>query len=200
VSSKTNMWTALISYFGDEVPPAADQVLDLAHRRETITFDQVRDLAVNDSEEILLFSWSRKLLIPQAFSRCGEWDHRILQAEPGEVYELPNISRYLLKRAADTGRWDIRGAVSELYRHMEEPCWEKMADLVDGLTRSAVNYTVTAAIINAACVRAGIIDKTGAMIAMLKGGGIISPKLAALGRVIKSRGPLYELNPSVYPR
>jgi len=41
-------------------------------------------------------------------------------------------------------------------------------------------------------------DKTGAMIAILKGAGIISPKLAAISQVAKSRSPLYEFNPSVY--
>lgn len=189
---------ALNVQYGNETPPALARVLAVACRRETITFDEIKKIEKNSIEDLLLFAWSHKLLIPQAFSKSGEWDHRILVMEPGEVYEIPNISRYLIKTAADTGKWDIRGAVARLYKDMGEPRWDKMPDLVNGITQYAVNYTISAAMINAVCTKTGISHKTGAMIAILKGGGIISPKLAALDPVVKARGPVYEVNPSVY--
>lgn len=42
-------------------------------------------------------------------------------------------------------------------------------------------------------------ERTGCLISELKGAGIISPKVAALREVVRSKGPIYELNPSLYP-
>ncbi len=189
---------ALKTRYGDDFSFPLVRVLDVAHRRETITFDEIRFIESESFEDIILFAWSHKFLIPMAFSRCGEWDDRILMIEPGEVYEMPNISRYLLKMAAETGKWDIAGAVACLYKDMGELFWEKMPDLVEGIVTNSANFIVSAASINAACVKAGIKNRTGAMIAILKGGGVISPKLAAIGPVAKSGAPIYEVNPCVY--
>lgn len=195
-----NLRAALTTHYGEDTPPALADILHVAYRQETITFDEVVKIEPIEFEDVLFFAWNNKLLIPQAFLHCSEWDDLILQMEPGEVYKMPNISRYLLMIAADTGKWDIRAAVTDLYRHMGEPSWARMPDLVDWITRLASHYTVNAAALHSACVKAGIKNRTGAMIAILKGGGIISPKLGAFRPAPKSGGPLYEVNPSVYPR
>lgn len=194
-----NLHNALKARYGDDMPSGLSSVLLAAYQQETISYDEINAVASSDIAEILLFAWNWKLLIPQGFSRCGEWDNRRLLITPGEVYEMPNVSRHLVRAAVDTGKWDIRRAVASLYQEMEAPPWEKMADLVAAITRRASHYTIRAAAIHAACLEAGIKNKTGAMIAILKGGGIISPKLAALLPGAKSGGPLYEINPSVYP-
>ena len=61
-----------------------------------------------------------------------------------------------------------------------------------------MHNTINGAKIGALCIQNGLTDKTGAMIAVLKGAGIISPKLASISRTAKTRSPLYEFNPSVY--
>lgn len=194
-----NLHNALKVRYGDDFTLALVRLLDMAYRRETITFDEIKKkIESKNVEDVILFAWNHKFLIPMAFLRSGEWDDRILIMEPCEVYEMPNISRYLLKIAADTGTWDIGGAVAYLYKDMGEPFWEKMPDLVEGITTNSVNFIISAASINAACIKAGINNKTGAMIAILKGGGVISPKLAAIGPVVKSGVPIYEVNPCVY--
>lgn len=192
--------TALASRFADDLPPLLAEVLDLALRQMTIAFDAIREVDETGSEDLLLFAWNNKLLIPRAFSRCGEWDDRILLLEPGEVYQMPNISRVLVQVAKETGHWDIRLAVLELYREMGEPLWQKMPDLVQNLAELSAHGTIVASSIHTACVQTGITDKTGAMIAILKGGGVISPRLAAMRPLNKAKGPVYEVNPNIYPK
>lgn len=193
-----NLHNVLKARYGDDFTLALVRLLDMAYRRETITFDEVKKIESKNVEDVILFTWNQKLLIPLSFLRCGEWDDRILIMEPGEVYEMPNISRYLLKMAVDTGSWDIGSAVASLYKDMGEPFWENMPNLVEGITTNSVNFIISAASINAACIKAEIKNKTGAMIAILKGGGVISPKLTAIGPVVKSGVPIYEVNPCVY--
>ncbi len=191
--------SAFYARYGEKMPPGLADVLMAACRQPTIAFEDIRKIEPRDIEELLLFAWDWKLLIPVAASQCSEWDNRVMRMEAGEMYEKPNISRYLIEVAAATGTWNIPGAVLSLYRDMGEPDWQKMPPLVAAITGRAVNYTIGAAAINAACLKAGIKDKTGAMIAILKGGGIISPKLAAIEPVARTKAPLYEVNPSVYP-
>jgi hypothetical protein len=73
-----------------------------------------------------------------------------------------------------------------------------MPDLILSIKKNTVHNTINDARIGVLCIQNGLKDKTGAMIAILKGGGIISPKLAAISQTAKSRSPLYEFNPSVY--
>ena len=191
--------SAFYARYGEKMPPGLADVLMAACRQSTIAFEEIQKIEPRDIEELLLFAWDWKLLIPTAPPRCSEWDERLMVMEPGEMYETPNISRYLIETAAATGTWDIARAVLSLYQDMGEPDWQKMPALVAAITGQAVNHIIGAAAINAACIRAGIKDKTGAMIAILKGGGVISPKLAALGPVARTKAPVYEVNPSVCP-
>ncbi|MCK5835712.1 MAG: hypothetical protein KAH09_00475 [Desulfobacula sp.] len=156
-------------------------------------FSAIAGEAIND---LLLELWEWKLIIPVRSSKCGEWDSRILLAAPGEVFEMPNISRVLMGQAIKTGEWDSRQAIVDLFKVMGEPDWEKIPDLVLEIKNACVYHTVTGARIGAACVHNGLAGKTGAMIAILKGSGIISPKLMALSGTATS--PLYEFNPCVY--
>ena len=194
-----NLSSAFYARYGEKMPPGLDAVLLAACRRPTIAFEEIQKIEPHDIEELLLFAWDWKLLIPVAASQCSEWDNRLMMMAPGEMYEIPNISRTLIAAAAATGTWDIERAVLSLYQDMGEPDWQKMPALVAAITRQAVHHTIGAAAINAACIKAGIKNKTGAMIAILKGGGVISPKLAAIGPVARTKAPLYEVNPGVYP-
>ncbi len=58
-----------------------------------------------------------------------------------------------------------------------EPNWEKMPALIQELRDSCVHNVISGARIGAACGHHGLRKKTGALIAVLKGTGIISPKL-----------------------
>ena len=149
-------------------------------------------------DEALLALWGWKLVIPVRSSRCSEWDSRIFRAEPEESFEMPNVSKTLVEKGMETGRWDSTSGILDLFQRMGEPEWEKMPPLIFSIRNHTVHNTINGARIGALCTQNGLNQKTGAMIAVLKGAGIISPKLAAIGPVAKSRSPLYEFNPSVY--
>jgi hypothetical protein len=143
--------------------------------------------------------WEWKLLLPVRSSKCGEWDSRIMVTQPGEVFEMPNISRTLISNAIESGKWDTTWAIQNLFQKMGEPDWEKLPTLVRELKDSCVHNVISGTRIGSACGHHGLRQKTGALIAVLKGAGIISPKLMAMDRKrMQSASPLYEFNPSVY--
>ncbi len=162
-------------------------------------YEWIRQIAGENAPEVLLALWEWKFAIPARSFKCGEWDSRILLAEPGESYEMPNISRALAENARQTGIWDSPLAIAHLFHTMGEPEWEKMPGLTREIRRGCVHHTISGAAIGAACARTGLKGKTGTMIAILKGAGIISPKLMAVSRHTgSSSSPLYEFNPGVY--
>jgi hypothetical protein len=194
-----NLEKALKSFMTGDIP-----VSDLAHilfrlyHCERINYQELASVANGSVDEALLTLWEWKLVIPVRSSRCSEWDSRILSAEPEELYEMPNISKTLVKKGIETGTWDSISAILDLFRGMDEPEWEKMPDLILSIKKNTVHNMINGARIGVLCIQNGLKDKTGAMIAILKGAGIISPKLAAIGQMAKSRSPIYEFNPSVY--
>ena len=194
-----NLEKALKSFMTEDIP-----VSDLAHilfrlyHCERINYQKLASAANGTVDEALLTLWEWKLVIPVRSSRCSEWDSRILSAEPEELYEMPNISKTLVKKGIETGTWDSISAILDLFRGMDEPEWEKMPDLILSIKKNTVHNMINGARIGVLCIQNGLKDKTGAMIAILKGAGIISPKLAAIGQMAKSRSPIYEFNPSVY--
>lgn len=175
------------------------QILADACAHASISYDAVFAAAGPEAEELLLTAWEFKLLIPRRSAACGEWDFRFLVMRAGEIYEMPNICRYLVKTAMKTGRWDVETAVAELYHDMGEPQWKQIPELVVQLGKQAQHDIVTAGGVHAACRNAGIYHRTGPLILVLKGGGILSPKLSARIAPASHQGPIYELNPSLYP-
>lgn len=180
--------------------PVSDLALILfrVSHSERINYQDLASAACGKLDEALLVLWEWKLVIPVRSSRCSEWDSRILSAESGEFYEMPNISKTLVKKGIETGIWDSTSAILDLFKYMGEPEWEKMPNLILSIKENTVNNTINGTRIGILCIQNGLKDKTGAMIAILKGAGIISPKLAAISRMAKSKSPLYEFNPSVY--
>jgi hypothetical protein len=174
-------------------------VLVSAAGMDTIHFETIQDLSGPSTGEVLLELWEWKLLLPIRSSKCGEWDARIMLMQPGEVFEMPNISRVLTTNAIQSGRWDTIRAIRQLFQKMGEPDWEKMPALIRELKDSCVHHVISGARIGAACGHHGLRDKTGALIAALKGAGVISPKQMAMNRKsMQSASPLYEFNPCVY--
>jgi hypothetical protein len=174
------------------------QILSCFFRSERVKYQEMAAMSHNSLDEALLTLWEWKLVIPVRSSRCAEWDSRILLAEPGESFEMPNISKTLVKHGMETGTWDSAAAILDLFARMGETEWEKMPALILSLKKNTMYNTINGAKIGAICAQNRLHDKTGTMIAVLKGAGVISPKLAAIRQVATSRSPLYEFNPSVY--
>lgn len=194
-----NLENALRSFMTGAIP-----VSDLAYilfrflHCERVNYQELVSATYGSVDEALLTLWEWKLVIPVRSSRCSEWDSRILTVEPEEFYEMPNISKTLVKKGIETGTWDSTSAILDLFQCMGESEWEKMPDLILSIKKNTVHNTINGARISVLCIQNELKDKTGAMIAILKGAGIISPKLAAISQMAKSRSPLYEFNPSVY--
>jgi len=195
-----NLKKALQSFMGAAEITVSDlaPVLTMFSRNSRVDYEAIAACVAGNLDDLLLILWEWKLIIPLRSAQCSEWDRRVLLTEPGELYEMPNISKVLVEKGLATGRWESPAAIRELFNDMGEPEWEKMPELVLRIKQDTRHNTINGAEIGAACRRCGLGAKTGAMIAILKGAGIISPKLAALNAFTTSRSPLYEFNPCVY--
>ena len=194
-----NLEKALKSFMAEDVLISdLARILICVSQCDRIKYQDLASATRGGVDEALLALWEWKLVIPVRSSRCSEWDSRILSAGQGEFYELPNISKTLVKIGIETGAWDSRQAILDLFQYMGEPDWEKMPNLILSIKKNTVHNTINGVRIGVLCLENGLKDKTGAMIAILKGAGIISPKLAAIGQMAKTSSPLYEFNPSVY--
>jgi len=194
-----NLEKALTSFMTGDIPVSElAHILFRCYHCERINHQEMASAVNGSVDEALLALWEWKLVIPVRSSRCSEWDSRVLSAEPEEFYEMPNISKALVKRGIETGTWNSVSTILDLFQCMGEPEWEKMPDLILSIKNNAVHNTINGTRIGVLCIQNGLKDKTGAMIAILKGAGIISPKLAAISQMAKSKSPLYEFNPSVY--
>lgn len=188
---------ALDSFLDSLTSPLA-QVLSLAVEGGKISYEEVKKVAKDDAEEVLLLGYSWRLLVPERTSKSIEWEDRVLRFEPGEVYELPNVVRYLIKEAEQSGRWDSERAIASVFKQMGEPEWAQMPGLVKKLVERAERNRISAIQVKETCEELGLGERVDPLIAELKGSGVMSPSLASLAEAIQRKAPLYELNPSLF--
>jgi hypothetical protein len=174
------------------------QVLAHASKRGRVAYHEIGEIISGDTEDVLLLGNEWRLFLPVRTLKSAAWEDRLLVAKPEELYEVPNIVRYLVEEAKITGRWNPEYAITKLFREMGEPDWEQIPELVKELGQQAKNYKITAVQINAICSELGLGGRVDALIAELKGSGVMSPKLGSLAEVSRARTPIYELNPSLF--
>jgi len=92
----------------------------------------------------------------------------------------------------------FQGTRNDKYTEMGEPVWEQMPKLVERLGQQARDCRITTVQIKEVCAELDMGDRVDALIAELKGSGVMSPKLASLAEVHRARIPIYELNPSLF--
>ena len=173
-------------------------VLSSASKRGRVSYREVEKMVNGDAEDVLLLGNEWRLLLPVRTLKSAAWEDRLLVTKPEELYEAPNIVRYLVEDASRTGRWNPEQAITELFREMGEPDWGQMPKMVERLGEQAKDYRITAAQIKMVCNELGLGDRIDALIAELKGSGVMSPKLGALAEVSQAGMPIYELNPSLF--
>jgi hypothetical protein len=197
MSALQNIQAALDALMGESESLTGElaAVLDYCRRLESITFEQVTRIVGAETGELLLLAWDWKLLIPRRVHQCAEWDDRILLLQPGERYDLVNLVRWLLASAAESGAWDPSPVIEDLYDHMGEPESAKIPALVHTIVRKTRGRRISGAGIQAACVGTGLGHRTGAMIAILKGGGVISPGLMSSSPRARTGSPIYDVHP-----
>lgn len=174
------------------------QALAHASERGRVAYYEVERMIKDDTEDVLLLGNEWRLLLPVRTVKSAAWEDRLLVAKPEELYELPNIVRYLVEEAKISGRWNPEYAITKLFRETGEPDWEQIPELVKELGQQAKNYKITAIQIKEICSKLGLGGRVDALIAELKGSGMMSPKLGSLAEVSRVGSPLYELNPSLF--
>jgi hypothetical protein len=182
----------------DELTSCLATILAHAAKKGNISYREIDKIANDDAEDVLLLGNEWRLLLPVRTLKSAAWEDRLLLCEPGESYEVPNIVRYLVEEASRTGGWDSWHALTKLFREMGEPNWERISKLVEELGKRSKDYRVTAVQIKKICNELGMGDRVDALIAELKGGGVMSPKLGSLAEVSRAASPIYELNPSLF--
>jgi hypothetical protein len=164
-----------------------------------ISYEEAKNLASDEAGEVLLLAFDLRLLVPVRSSNDSfNWSDALLVCQPGEVYRMPNLSRHLVLSAAATGRWELEGAVAAVFREMGGPDAALMPALVRRLCRASAYYRVNALEINTVCREAGLGDRVGSLILILKGAGVISPKFDSYSDILSSKSPVYEINKALF--
>ena len=177
-------------FLGEKLRVLAE-ILLFAAEEGKISFD---DIHGEGREEILILAVEERLLIPVRTSRSLAWEDRILRLEPGEVYEMPNVVRYLVKRANETGRWEPCHAINEYLEEIGEEERESIVDFFEKVRSRVKDRIVDVEVLKEVLKEVGLRVELGKVIAELKGGGIISPhlRISIPSGIIK-----YEINPSL---
>jgi len=175
------------------------KVLSSARKAGRISYSGIEKIINDDPEDVLLTGYRWRLLIPTRSIRGGlDWESKILLFDPDKMYKMPNVIKYLVENAEKTGEWNPSYAVAKVFKKMGEKDWEKMPMVVKKLKEIAKDGRINAIQIREICEKLGLKEKTGPLIAELKGSGIMSPKLSSFAEVFKAKAPIYELNPSLF--
>lgn len=190
---------ALSTFLGSsELTRCLARVLAHACKTGRASYTEVEMIAGDSAEDVLLLGSEWRLLLPvKSIRGTMEWADRVFLTEPGEVYEMPVVVKFMVENANQTGEWDSPSALTKLFREMGEPDWHQVSVLVERLRERATGRKVNAVHIKEACDELGLGERVDPLIAELKGGGVMSPKVGSLFEVIRTGSPVYELNPSL---
>lgn len=190
---------ALSSFLSpSEVTAQLAQVLAQAAKTGRVSYGKAARIAKANPEDVLLLGIKWRLLLPVRTLKSAAWEDRLLLPEPGEMYEMPNVVAYLVENASNTGRWDTGCAIARLFKVMGEPDWDRMSKFIERLCEEAKDYRINALQIRQVCAELSMGDRIGALIAGLKGSGVMSPRLSSLAEVARAGATIYELNPSLF--
>jgi len=173
------------------------QVLAYAAVRGTVYYQEIKEIIKDDPEDVLLLADKWRLLLAVRTAKSSSWEDRLLLIKEGEVYEIPNIIRYLVREALQTAKWNPENAIIELFKEFGDPDWEQIPGLVRSIADKATDHKITGNQIKKICLQFGLSNRVDGLIAELKGAGIMSPKLGSIPDVLGAKSPIYELNPSV---
>lgn len=173
------------------------QVLDYCLLKGAISYQEIREIIKDDPEDILLMAQEWRLLLPVRTAKSSSWEDRLLLIKEGEVYEIPNIIRCLVREALQTATWNPENAIIELFKEFGDQDWEQIPGLVRSIAEKATDHKITGNQIKKICLQFGLKNRVDGLIAELKAAGIISPKLCSIPDLLRARSPIYELNPSM---
>jgi hypothetical protein len=189
---------ALSAIFGPgKTTRKLSQVLGYGSLRGTVSYQEIRQIIKDDPGDILLLAEGWRLLLPVRTKKSSSWEDRLLLLKEGEIYEIPNIIRSLVKHALHKRTWSPEKAIIELFKELGDPGWGRIPGMVMSIVEEAIDHKITGNQINKICLQLGLSNRVDGLIAELKAAGIISPKLSSMPEVTRAGSPIYELNPSV---
>ncbi len=172
------------------------QVLAYAAQKSTVSYQEIKEIIKDDPEDVLLLADEWRLLLTVSTTKSSSWEDRLLALKDGEIYEIPNIIRYLLEDGLHTGRWEPEKTIATFFKELGDPNYKQIPGLVRSISEKAVNQRITGNQIKMICLQVGLSNRVDSLIAELKAAGIISPRLRSIPEVNREGSPLYELNPS----
>ena len=193
----SNLQNALSTFISDEDANKLSPILIEVLKAGNISYEKAGELIKEDAEDILTMAYGWRLLLPQRASKAGDWEDRMLIPRPGEIYQMPNVIRFLVMEANKTGNWDPEKAIIEVFRNIEEPDLDKMLPLVEGIASEIKGHRVIGTKIKKICGELGLADRVDPLVSELKACGILSHKLGAITEAGKIGSPIYEINPSI---
>jgi len=134
-------------------------VLARATNTGRISYGEIKEIAGNHTGEVLLLGSQWRLLLPTRSEKSSAREDRLLQCQPGESYEVPNIIRNLVQSASKIRFWTPMKNVAEVFKEIEEPAWQKIAEMVEKLGKVAINGQISAAEIRQTCASMGVAEK-----------------------------------------
>ncbi len=194
-----NLLEKAIAHFipdNELIKPLAKALLRLS-REQRMSFRELGEVLGTDPTEVLLAADEWRLILPVAMTKTSAWEDRVFESSPSSLYEIPNIIKYLVRGAEETGCWDPEGAVREMFKRMEVNDPATLAVLTTTLCKKARFHRITAGEIGKTCRELGLGDKVDTIIAILKGTGLMSPKMGSISEVLHTGTPIYEINPCV---
>lgn len=188
---------ALSGFLKSEDANKLARLLEKAAKSGKVSREEATRLVNDDAEDILILGYSWRVLLPTRAARTGDWEDRMLIAQPGETYQMPNVVRHLVENANRTGHWDPEKAIIEVFGNIGDPDSEKMAILVGRMASEVKGRRISGVQIKRICTELGLGDRVDPLLSELKACGIMSPKLSSLTDAARAGSPIYELNPSL---
>jgi hypothetical protein len=197
-SSSDRLAKALSAILGHaNITSKLSQVLAYAVVKGTVSYQEVKEIIKDNPEDVILLADKWRLLLPVKTAKSSGWEDRLLIIKDDEVYEIPNVIRYLAREAVKTGIWNPEKAIITLCKELGDPDCQRIPGLVRSIVQVEVNHKITGNQIKMVCLQLGLGNRVDGLIAELKAAGIISPRLSSVPEVNREGSPLYELNPSV---
>jgi len=186
---------ALNSFLKADDAAKIAQLLEVVVRNREASYEEAKALVGEDVEDILILGHGWRLLLPVRAAKAGDWEDRMLTAQPGEMYQSVNVVKHLVKNASETSRWDPETAIAEAFKDIGEPEIDKVQALVARIGSEVKGHRINGVQIKRLCIELGLGDRVDPLISELKACGIISPKLGSLTDPSRIGTPIYELNP-----
>jgi len=188
---------ALSGFLKSEDANKLARLLEKAAKSGKVSREEATRLVSDEAEDILILGYGWRLLLPTRAARTGDWEDRMLIAQPGETYQMPNVVRHLVENAKQTGRWNPEKAIVDVFRNIGDPDSDKMPTLVGRMASETKGRRINGIQIKRICAELGLGHRVDPLLSELKACGIMSPKLSSLTDAARAGSPIYELNPSL---